>query len=45
MTWQLPADPHVSFTGLQTVNGANIVETPTSDEAARRSVGTGHHPR
>ena len=41
---QLTADAHVSLTGLQVVDGADVVQTSTSDIVPRRGIGARHHP-
>lgn len=41
---QLTADAHVSFTGLQVVDGADIIQASTGNVVPRRSISTCHHP-
>lgn len=41
---QLTADAHVSFTGLQVVDGADVVQATTGNIVPRRGVGARHHP-
>lgn len=44
MTRQFPADPDVAFTSLQTVDGADVVQTAAGHIVARGGVCAGHHP-
>lgn len=44
MTRQLPADPDVAFPGLQTVDGADVVQAPAGHVVARGGVRARHHP-
>lgn len=41
---QLTADAHISFTGLQVVDGADVVQATTGNIVPRRGVGARHHP-
>lgn len=41
---QLAADAHVSLTGLQVVDGADVVQTSTGNIVPRRRIGACHHP-
>lgn len=42
---QLAADAHVSLTGLQVVDGADVVQASTGNIVSRRRIGACHHPR
>jgi len=42
---ELAAHADRKLATAQIVYGADVVETATSDETARRRVGAGHHPR
>lgn len=42
---ELSADSHVALTGLQAVDGADVVQTAAGYEVSRRRVRTRHHPR
>lgn len=44
MSLQLLADSHVALTGLEAVDGADVVQATASHKAAGGGVGTGHHP-
>lgn len=41
---QLTADTHISLTGLQVVDGADVVQASTGDIVPRRSISARHHP-
>lgn len=41
---QLTADSHITLTGLQVVDGADVVQASTGDVVARRGIGARHHP-
>lgn len=41
---QLTTDTDVSLTGLQVVDGADVVQTSTGDVVPRRGIGARHHP-
>ena len=41
---ELLAHPDISLPRLEAVDGANVVQTSTSYKAARRGIGTSHHP-
>lgn len=41
---QLTADTHVPLTGLQVVDGADVVQTSTGDIVPRGGIGARHHP-
>lgn len=41
---QLTADTHISLTGFQVVDGADVVQASTSHIVSRRSIGACHHP-
>lgn len=41
---QLTADTHISLTGLQVVDGADVVQTSTGDVVPRWGIGARHHP-
>lgn len=38
------AHPDISFTGLEAVDGADVVQTSAGNKAARGGIGTSHHP-
>lgn len=44
MARQLSADPDIALSGLETIDGADVVQTPTGHEVPRGGVGTGHDP-
>lgn len=44
MSGQLTADAHVALTGLQVVDGADVVQASTGNVISRRSIGACHHP-
>lgn len=44
MTLQLLADSNIALSGLEAIDGANVVEATTGHKAAGRGVCTGHHP-
>lgn len=44
VTLQLFAHSDVALPSLQTVNGADVVQSTTSNKASRRGIGTRHHP-
>lgn len=41
---QFSADPDVALSGLEAIDGADVVQTPTGYKVPRRGVGTGHDP-
>lgn len=41
---QLTADTHISLTGLQVVDGADVVQTSAGNVVPRRGIGARHHP-
>lgn len=44
MAREFPADPDISFTSLQAVDGADVVEASAGDVVPRGGVCTSHHP-
>ena len=44
MAGQFATHTHIAFPGLQTVYGADVVETAACHKAARRRIGARHHP-
>ena len=44
MAGQLARHTNIALARLQAVDGANVVQAATGHVAARRCVGTGHHP-
>lgn len=44
MPLQFLADSDIALTCLEAVDGADIVQATTGNKAARRSIGTSHHP-
>ena len=44
VTLQLFAYSDVALPSLQTVNGADVVQSTTSNKTSRRGIGTCHHP-
>lgn len=45
MPSQLTADTDISLTGLQVVDGADVVQASAGHIVPRRGVGARHHPR
>lgn len=41
---QLAANAHVALTGLQVVDGADVVQTSAGNVISRRGIGACHHP-
>lgn len=41
---QLSGDPHISLTGLQAVDGANVVQASTGHVVPGGGIGACHHP-
>lgn len=44
MSGQLTADAHVSLTGLQVVDGTDVVQASTGNVVSRGGIGACHHP-
>ena len=44
MPSQLTADTHISLTGLQVIDGADVVQASTGDVVPTRGIGARHHP-
>lgn len=44
MAGQFAADAHIALARLETVDGANVVQTTACDVGTRRSIGARHHP-
>lgn len=45
MSSQLTANTHISLTGLQIVDGADVVQAATCDIVTGRGISARHHPR
>lgn len=44
MCREFPADLDIALTGLEVVDGAHVVQSPTCHKVPRWGIGTGHDP-